>query len=80
MTLPHLVTLEDIHGILHAHTVRSGWGQFPRGNGGGNAHAGLQLSGITDHSQSAYYAGGMKAGEVSEQMQEGADAGSGLPQ
>ena len=69
-TLPHLVTLEDIQGILHAHTVRSDGTHSLEEMAEATRTRGFSYLGITDHSQSAYYAGGMKATEVSEQRKE----------
>ena len=69
-TLPHLVTRDQIHGILHAHTVRSDGANSLKEMAEATRTRGFSYLGITDHSQSAYYAGGMKAPEVSEQMKE----------
>jgi DNA polymerase (family 10) len=68
--LPNLVTLEDIQGILHAHTVRSDGANTLEEMAEATNRRGFSYLGITDHSQSAYYAGGMKAADVSEQMKE----------
>jgi DNA polymerase (family X) len=69
-TLPKLVRREDIHGILHAHTVRSDGANSLEEMAEATRKRGFSYLGITDHSQSAYYAGGLKAAEVSEQMKE----------
>ena len=69
-TLPHLVTLELVHGILHAHTVRSDGANSLEDMAEATRARGFSYLGITDHSQSAYYAGGMKATAVAEQMKE----------
>lgn len=71
--LPPLVTREDIQGILHAHTVRSDGANTLEEMAEATRKRGFTYLGITDHSQSAHYAGGMKSVEVFEQMKE-ADA------
>jgi DNA polymerase (family 10) len=68
--LPHLVTLEGIQGILHAHTVRSDGANSLEEMAEATRTRGFSYLGITDHSQSAYYAGGMKTTAVAEQMKE----------
>jgi len=69
-TLPELVIASDIKGIFHVHTNYS--------DGSNNLEemvkACIDLEyeylGITDHSQSAYYAGGLKEVEVRRQQEE----------
>ena len=68
--LPQLVTRDAIQGILHAHTVRSDGADTLEEMAEATRKRGFSYLGITDHSQSAYYAGGMKADAVSEQMKE----------
>jgi DNA polymerase (family 10) len=68
--IPKLVDLENIRGILHAHTVRSDGANTLEEMAEATKQRGFSYLGITDHSQSAYYAGGMKADEVLEQMKE----------
>ena len=70
---PRLVTREHIQGILHAHTVRSDGADTLKDMADATKARGFSYLGITDHSQSATYAGGMKAPEVFDQMNE-ADA------
>lgn len=69
-TLPHLVTLDRVHGILHAHTVRSDGANSLKEMAEATRTRGFSYLGITDHSQSAYYAGGMNATAVAEQFKE----------
>jgi DNA polymerase (family 10) len=68
--LPQLVTRDAIQSILHAHTVRSDGADTLEEMAEATRKRGFSYLGITDHSQSAYYAGGMKADAVSEQMKE----------
>ena len=68
--LPCLVTREHIRGILHAHTVRSDGANTLKEMAEGTRTRGFGYLGITDHSQSAHYAGGLKAVEVTEQREE----------
>lgn len=68
--IPQLVTLQDIHGILHAHTVRSDGINTLEEMANAAQKCGFTYLGVTDHSQSAYYAGGMKEPKVTAQMKE----------
>jgi DNA polymerase (family 10) len=69
-TLPSLVEQRDLKGFLHCHTNYSDgsttvadWAEVCR-------LAGYEWVGITDHSGSASYAGGLKAGDVPRQHAE----------
>jgi DNA polymerase (family 10) len=69
-TLPTLVEQRDLKGFLHCHTNYSDgsttvadWAEACR-------LAGYEWVGITDHSGSASYAGGLKAGDVPRQHAE----------
>lgn len=68
--LPDLITLEDIKGTFHMHTV------YSDGTGGIEEmveeaiRLGLHYIGITDHSRSAFYARGMNADEIKRQVEE----------
>jgi DNA polymerase (family 10) len=69
-TLPNLVTLQDIRGTFHVHTERSdGVDPLPRIVEGAK-RLGYSYVGITDHSKSAYYAGGLKREDVLGQWEE----------
>jgi len=67
--LPHLLEERDLCGLLHIHT------HFSDGSHSLEEIAHLALErgyayvGIADHSQSAYYAGGMKREEIERQCQ-----------
>jgi DNA polymerase (family X) len=69
-TLPRLLQAEDLRGFLHCHsnysdgtTTIAEWATAARA-------AGYAWIGITDHSQSAPYAGGLRADDVAEQHAE----------
>ncbi len=80
--LPHLVDARDLRGLLHCHSHYSDgtvtiaeWATACRA-------AGYEWVGITDHSQSSAYAGGLRAEDVAQQHAEidavnagGADGG-----
>jgi DNA polymerase (family 10) len=68
--LPRLVTGEHVQGILHAHTVRSDGANTLQEMAEATRTRGFGYLGITDHSQSAHYAGGLKTTDVSEQREE----------
>jgi DNA polymerase (family 10) len=68
--IPKLVELEDIRGILHAHTDQSDgvhtleqMAQATRGRG-------YQYFGVADHSKSAHYAGGLSIDQIQQQHAE----------
>jgi DNA polymerase (family 10) len=68
-SLPRLVEMEDLRGAFHVHTELS--------DGTDNLYAiaetarkmGLTYVGISDHSKSAYYAGGLKVEDVLKQWE-----------
>jgi DNA polymerase (family 10) len=69
-TLPKLVELRDLRGFLHCHSEYSDgnvtiteWAHACR-------DAGYAWMGITDHSQSAAYAGGLKVEDIARQHEE----------
>src|SRR5207245_9058988 len=62
--LPRLLEERDLKGLLHCHSNCSDgtvtiaeWAEAAK-------HAGYEWIGITDHSQSAAYAGGLRADDV----------------
>ena len=65
--LPALVADEDIRGILHAHTDKSDGVDTLEVMGEAVRSRGYAYLGITDHSQSAHYAGGLSLDEIAEQ-------------
>ena len=68
--LPALVTTDDIRGVLHCHTVYSD-GKATIAEMASAARAlGWSYLGISDHSRSAFYAGGLSPEQVLEQHDE----------
>ena len=68
--LPKLVTDDDLRGVLHAHTVASDGANTLEQMANAARERGFQYFGVTDHSQSAHYAGGLSAQEIEEQHAE----------
>jgi DNA polymerase (family 10) len=69
-TLPVLVEEGDIQGAFHFHTFYSDGTPTPAQWVEAAAAYGLKYLGISDHSQSAAYAGGLKVEELEKQRQE----------
>lgn len=68
--LPKLLTPEDIRGCFHVHSHFSdGVNSLPELAAAARAR-GWEFLGLTDHSQSAYYAGGLKPAELLRQQEE----------
>ncbi len=65
--LPVLVDDNDIRGIFHVHTNFSDGAHTLESMVGAARKMGMQYIGISDHSQSAYYAGGLKREEIEKQ-------------
>jgi DNA polymerase (family 10) len=68
--LPHLVTDADIRGILHAHTNLSDGSNTLAEMAEAVHQRGYQYFGVSDHSQSAHYAGGLSLDEIIQQHAE----------
>ena len=68
--LPHLVTSEDIRGALHCHSTYSDGAASIEEMANAAKERGWKYIGITDHSQAAFYAGGMKQDKVLRQHEE----------
>ena len=68
--LPDLITSEDINGALHCHTTYSDGGATIEEMANAAKERGWKYIGITDHSQAAFYAGGMKRDKVLRQHEE----------
>jgi DNA polymerase (family 10) len=66
--LPELVTNKDIRGVLHAHTTESDGADTMEGMAKAARDRGYAYLGLTDHSQTAHYAGGLKPAEVKAQQ------------
>ncbi len=69
-TLPDLITSEDIKGALHCHSRWSDGAATIEEMAHAAKARGWKYVGITDHSQAAFYAGGMKPDKVKRQHDE----------
>ena len=67
--LPDLVKLEDIKGTFHIHTEFSDGVDTIEKMVGAAKKMGLSYIGISDHSKSAYYAGGLKVDDIHRQWE-----------
>ncbi len=68
--LPRLLSSEDIKGCFHVHSYYSDGVNSLEELIGGAVHRGWSFLGLSDHSQSAYYAGGLKPPDLERQKQE----------
>ncbi|MGH7497514.1 MAG: DNA polymerase/3'-5' exonuclease PolX [Gemmatimonadales bacterium] len=68
--LPRLLEREDLRGFLHCHTTYSDGSNSVIDLARACLAAGYQYVGITDHSQAAAYAGGLKADDLARQSDE----------
>lgn len=68
--LPELLDLRDIKGIFHVHTTFSDASMTLRETVRVAKELGYQYIGISDHSKSAYYAGGLTEERIKEQHEE----------
>ncbi|MEX2601997.1 MAG: DNA polymerase/3'-5' exonuclease PolX [Balneolaceae bacterium] len=68
--LPELVALEDIRGVLHAHSTWSDGKVTIEEMARTCLELGYEYLGISDHSRSAAYAGGLSVDEVKKQWEE----------
>jgi len=69
-SLPNLVEYDDIKGIFHIHTRYSDGSSTIAEMAEKAVEMGMQYIGISDHSRSAYYAGGLKTEDVIRQRAE----------
>ena len=69
-TLPELVTVADIRGILHVHSTYSDGVDSLETMARAVQERGFEYMGIADHSQAAAYAGGLRVEEVQRQWEE----------
>ncbi|OGP88418.1 MAG: histidinol-phosphatase [Deltaproteobacteria bacterium RBG_19FT_COMBO_43_11] len=65
--LPKLVEEKDVQGIFHVHTNFSDGGESLESMARAVKEMGLNYIGISDHSRSAYYAGGLKEEDIERQ-------------
>lgn len=68
--LPDLVTDDDIRGVLHCHTLYSDGKATIADMARGAAARGWEYIGISDHSQAAFYAGGLSLDQLDAQLEE----------
>jgi DNA polymerase (family X) len=66
-TIPELVGEKDIRGVFHVHTNFSDGSDSVEDMARAARGLGFRYIGISDHSRSAYYAGGLKADDVRRQ-------------
>ena len=69
-SLPELVEEKDIRGLVHLHTEYSDGEASIEQMVEAARDQGLSYMGVTDHSQSAFYAGGLKPEDVKRQHEE----------
>lgn len=69
-TLPALLELSDLQGVLHCHSDFSDGKASIEQMARGAMARGWSYIGISDHSQSAFYAGGLKPDELRRQHEE----------
>ena len=68
--MPRLVAQNDLRGILHAHTDASDGVATLKEMAGAARERGFQYFGVSDHSQTAHYAGGLSVEEIDAQHNE----------
>jgi DNA polymerase (family 10) len=68
--LPSLLELGDMRGFLHCHTTYSDGSNSVEELALACREAGYEYVGVTDHSQAAAYAGGLKPGDLLRQADE----------
>jgi DNA polymerase (family 10) len=68
--LPPLVAAEDLRGVLHAHTTASDGADTLEAMAEASLARGYRYIGITDHSKTAHYAGGLTIEGIEQQQAE----------
>jgi DNA polymerase (family 10) len=68
--IPSLVSAEDLRGVLHAHTAASDGADTLEAMAEASFARGYHYIGITDHSKTAHYAGGLTVDEIEQQHAE----------
>jgi DNA polymerase (family 10) len=68
--LPDLVTFDDLRGVLHCHSDYSDGGATIEQMANAAKERGWSYIGISDHSESAFYAGGLKRDKLARQHDE----------
>ncbi len=69
-SLPHLIELPDIQGVLHCHSQYSDGGATIAELAAAARQRGWSYVGISDHSQSAFYSGGLTVESLQRQHEE----------
>jgi DNA polymerase (family X) len=69
-SLPALITDDDLRGVLHCHTIYSDGRATVAEMAKGAMARGWTYIGISDHSQAAFYAGGMTEAQLEAQIEE----------
>ncbi len=67
---PALVSLTDLKGVIHAHSTYSDGRNSLEEMALGTRERGFEYFGISDHSQSSFYAGGLSPERVRKQFEE----------
>jgi len=68
--LPNLVTFDDLRGVLHCHSDYSDGTATIEAMANAAKERGWDYIGISDHSESAFYAGGLKRDKLLRQQEE----------
>jgi DNA polymerase (family 10) len=68
--LPSLLTFDDIRGVLHCHSDYSDGAATIEEMAAAAKERGWDYIGISDHSESAFYAGGLKRDRLLQQLEE----------
>jgi DNA polymerase (family 10) len=68
--IPPPVTATDLSGVLHAHTTASDGADTLEAMAEASLAQGYKYIGITDHSKTAHYAGGLTIEEIEQQQAE----------
>ncbi len=68
--IPELITGGDIRGVIHVHSIYSDGNNSIEELAKYCMEKGYSYMGLTDHSQTAYYAGGLKADDIKRQHEE----------
>ena len=68
--LPNLVTFDDLRGVLHCHSEYSDGTSTIEAMATAAKERGWDYIGISDHSESAFYAGGLKRDKLLRQLEE----------
>jgi DNA polymerase (family 10) len=68
--LPHVLQLSDLHGALHNHSTWSDGADTIEEMALAAKELGWEYIGLSDHSQSAFYAHGLKPDDVRRQHEE----------